>query len=133
MIDRMRRSSIAGTGRLEAERSSYTDKLTAERLGEILEIVFREILPEYGYAVREDRIALAYEMLDTIRDRYISLFKTAEQMSKVCGIGEAKLRELMDRREIEFIQNGNRRLLADDAIWDWYNRTKICVGTEVRG
>ncbi|UKI23038.1 MAG: hypothetical protein L6V88_00020 [Anaerotruncus sp.] len=45
-------------------------------------------------------------------------------MSKVSGIGENKLRELMDSGELEYIQNGNRRLIADAAIWDWYHRAK---------
>lgn len=30
----------------------------------------------------------------------------------------------MDSGELEYIQNGNRRLIADVAIWDWYNRAK---------
>jgi hypothetical protein len=34
----------------------------------------------------------------------------------------------MDKGEIEYVQNGNRRLLADAAIWDWYERNKIAVG-----
>ena len=46
-------------------------------------------------------------------------------MSRVSGIGENKLRELMDKGEIEYILNGNRRLLADAAIWNWYERNKI--------
>lgn len=58
----------------------------------------------------------------------IPMLKTVEQMSRLSGIGENKLRELMDNREIEYVQNGNRRLLADTAIWDWYNRNKICAG-----
>ena len=52
------------------------------------------------------------------------MLKTGEQMSKISGIGENKLRELMDSGELEFIQNGNRRLIADAAIWDWYERAK---------
>lgn len=55
----------------------------------------------------------------------VPMLKTVEQMSRLSGIGENKLRELMDRGEIEYIQNGNRRLLADSAIWDWYDRRKI--------
>ena len=54
----------------------------------------------------------------------LPMLKTVEQMSKVSGIGENKLRELMDRGELEFVQNGNRRLIADAAIWDWYERAK---------
>ena len=53
------------------------------------------------------------------------LLKTVEQMSKISGIGENKLRELMDGGEIEYVQNGNRRLLAEVAIWDWYDRHKV--------
>lgn len=45
-------------------------------------------------------------------------------MSRVSGIGENKLRELMDKGELEYVQNGNRRLIADAAIWDWYSRAK---------
>lgn len=54
----------------------------------------------------------------------LPMLKTVEQMSKVSGIGENKLRELMDKGELEFVQNGNRRLIADAAIWDWYERAK---------
>jgi len=55
------------------------------------------------------------------------MLKTVEQMSRISGIGENKLRDLMDNRELEYIQNGNRRLIADSAIWDWYSRAKIAV------
>lgn len=59
----------------------------------------------------------------------LPMLKTVEQMSRVCGIGENKLRELMDNGELEYVQNGNRRLIADSAIWDWYNRTKKTAKT----
>lgn len=61
----------------------------------------------------------------------LPMLKTVEQMSRISGIGENKLRELMDRREIEFVQNGNRRLLADAAIWNLYERNKVCAGKEI--
>lgn len=54
----------------------------------------------------------------------LPMLKTVEQMSKISGIGENKLRELMDSGELEYIQNGNRRLIADAAIWSWYERAK---------
>ena len=57
----------------------------------------------------------------------IPMLKTVEQMSKLSGIGENKLRELMDKSEIDYVQNGNRRLLADSAIWDWYERNKTAA------
>ena len=46
----------------------------------------------------------------------LPMLKTVEQMSKVSGIGENKLRELMDSGELEYIQNGNRRLIADATL-----------------
>jgi len=55
----------------------------------------------------------------------IPMLKTVEQMSQFSGIGINKLRELISRREIEFVQNGTRYLLADRAIWDWYERNCI--------
>jgi hypothetical protein len=60
----------------------------------------------------------------------LPMLKTVEQMSRISGIGENKLRDLMDSGELEYIQNGNRRLIADAAIWDWYNRVKT---TAVKG
>ena len=43
----------------------------------------------------------------------VPMLKTVEQMSKYSGIGINKLRELINNGEIEYIQNGNRCLLAD--------------------
>ena len=60
----------------------------------------------------------------------LPMLKTVEQMSKVSGIGENKLRELMDSGELEYIQNGNRRLIADSAIWDWYHRAKTAAKSD---
>ena len=47
-------------------------------------------------------------------------------------VGENKLRELMDCGELEYIQNGNRRLIADAAIWDWYHRAKTTAKPPAR-
>ena len=55
----------------------------------------------------------------------VPMLKTVEQMSQYSGIGINQLREMISRREIEFVQNGNRYLLADRAIWDWYERNCI--------
>ena len=58
------------------------------------------------------------------------MLKTVEQMSRISGIGENRLRELLDKGEIEYIQNGNRRLLVDQGIWDWYRHN--CVMPTVK-
>ena len=54
----------------------------------------------------------------------LPMLKTVEQMSRISGLGENKLRELIDNGELEFVPNGNRRLIADSAVWDWYERAK---------
>ena len=46
----------------------------------------------------------------------LPLLETVEQMSKISGLGEHKLRELMDSGQIEYIQNGNRRLLCEGLV-----------------
>ncbi len=55
----------------------------------------------------------------------VPMLKTVEEMSQFSGIGINKLRELINAGEIEYIRNGNRYLLADQAIWDWYERNKV--------
>ena len=49
------------------------------------------------------------------------------------GIGINRLRELINKGEIEYIQNGNRCLLADKAIWDWYDRCCIRPESKIGG
>jgi hypothetical protein len=63
----------------------------------------------------------------------LPMLKSVEQMSHISGIGENKLRELMDRGELDYIQNGNRRLIADAAIWKWYERAKITGAVAMGG
>jgi excisionase family DNA binding protein len=58
------------------------------------------------------------------RSDILPMLKTVAQMSRISGLGENKLRTLIDNGELEFVQNGNRRLIADTAIWDWYSRAK---------
>ena len=64
----------------------------------------------------------------------VPMLKTVEQMSKISGIGENNLRELMENRELEYVQNGNRRLIADEAIWKWYEQAKMpALAVAVKG
>ena len=42
------------------------------------------------------------------------------------------LEKPMDSGELEYIQNGNRRLIADAAIWDWYHRAKTTAKPPAR-
>lgn len=61
-----------------------------------------------------------------INDEYrYPILKTVEQMSRISGLGENKLRDMMDRNEIDFIWNGNRRLLTVSAVLDWYKKNRV--------
>lgn len=55
------------------------------------------------------------------------VFKMAAEMSKICGIGENRLRQMMDNGEIEYLQVGNKRLLTVRAVLDYYERNKVAV------
>jgi len=72
VAERIRASSVAGAARCEADRP-YESRITFEKCREILHAVFRDILPEYGYAIRREQIALADSILKTISDRKTAL------------------------------------------------------------
>ena len=72
MADKIRTSPVAGPGRLTADRPTG-ESLPYEKLRAILDEIFRDILPQYGYSVREPQIELAEHILGTIRDRAITL------------------------------------------------------------
>jgi len=55
------------------------------------------------------------------------MFKTVEKMASVCGIGVNKLRDMINNYEIEHVVIGNRKLLTERAVWDWYERNKVKV------
>lgn len=55
------------------------------------------------------------------------LFLTAEEASKVSGLGVNLIRRLMDEGKIEYLQNGNRRLTTIQALMDYYQREKVSV------
>lgn len=61
------------------------------------------------------------------KEPIIPVLMPAKLMSKISGIGENTLRKLMDQREIEYLQVGNRRLLCMEAIYDYYQRHKTPV------
>jgi ATP-dependent DNA helicase DinG len=72
MVEKIRLSSVAGAGRLQADRP-FGDKAAIENCREMLDTVFKEILPQYGYNVRKEQLSLAHHILDAISRRCISL------------------------------------------------------------
>lgn len=55
---------------------------------------------------------------------FFPMLMPAGTMSRVSGIGEATLRTLMAKGEIEYLQIGSHKLLCVNAIWDYYERRK---------
>ena len=51
-------------------------------------------------------------------DNELPMLKTIKQMSRISGVGEGTLRHLVENDEIEYVSVGNRKLLANEAIWD---------------
>ena len=72
MVEKIRLSSVAGAGRLEADRP-FGEKLALDNCRETLATVFNEILPQYGYVIRKEQISLANHILDAIDHRSVSL------------------------------------------------------------
>ena len=72
MADKIRTSPVAGPGRLQADRPTG-ESLPYEKLRAILNEVFRDVLPQHGYSVREQQIELAEHLLDAISHRQITL------------------------------------------------------------
>ena len=50
-----------------------------------------------------------------------------ELLTKGIILPSGEIGKDMDNGELEYVQNGNRRLIADTAIWDWYERAKTAV------
>ena len=55
MADRMRRSHVAGAGRLQADRP-VEQSINRNKAQEILSAVFKKILPKFGYTVRKEQV-----------------------------------------------------------------------------
>ncbi len=72
MAEKIRKSSIAGAGSLEADRP-FGDKIGLDSCLKTLAAVFKEILPQYGYIKRKEQLALAEHILAEISLRHITL------------------------------------------------------------
>lgn len=72
VTEKMRTLPFAGPGRFTADRST-AQTLSRKQVTEILEHVFRELLPTHGYAVREPQAELAAHVLDCLCSRNVTL------------------------------------------------------------
>jgi len=72
LIAKLRLSSVGGPGRYEVDRPPH-DKLDRDRLTEILNHIFENVLPEHGFARRPGQIRLADELLHSLCKRDLIL------------------------------------------------------------
>jgi len=72
IVDRMRKSKLAGAGRLLVDRPAG-EQISYGKANEILKVIFTEILPEYGYTIRKEQLDLAAHILSDISRRNITL------------------------------------------------------------
>jgi ATP-dependent DNA helicase DinG len=76
VLDKIRQSKVAGLGRFEADRS-LGNSMNLEKIREIMNVVFNEVLPQHGYTIRKEQIALSFHILEAISKRQISLSEAA--------------------------------------------------------
>jgi len=74
---KVRESRVGGLGRLEVAEGVSLAKLKI-----IVSVLFREILPKYGYKIREEQIALAEELLYAIAGRKTLLAEAPTGLGK---------------------------------------------------
>lgn len=72
IIEKMSKLPIAGTGRFQVDMPPE-QKRNFSDLSLIQNSIFTNILPEYGYGVREKQVELADHILETISHRTVSL------------------------------------------------------------
>lgn len=72
MLERIRLSSVAGASRLSVDKD-YEESLPYAKLSQIQDVIFRDILPEHGFSVREEQIALANHVFKAIAGRHVTL------------------------------------------------------------
>jgi Rad3-related DNA helicase len=84
MADRIRRSRVAGAGRLQAERP-VRERLGFNKAHELLNTVFRNILPKQGFIVRKEQSALAEHILAEISKRGVTLAEAEVGIGKTLG------------------------------------------------
>ena len=84
MLEKIRLSNVAGAGALEADTHSG-EQLPLEKCREIMQVVFNEILPLFGFAERKEQISLAFHILEAINRRAVSFAEAEVGTGKSLG------------------------------------------------
>jgi ATP-dependent DNA helicase DinG len=81
LVEKIRQSSVAGAGRLEADRL-FGEVIAFDKCQEMLTEVFTKILPKHGYKIRKEQMSLAGHILNAIHRRCISLAEAEVRTGK---------------------------------------------------
>ena len=76
IVEKIRLSKVAGEGKLQADRP-LKNKMSLENIRELMDVTFNKVLPQFGYTIRKEQIALSYHILNAISNRQISLSEAA--------------------------------------------------------
>jgi Rad3-related DNA helicase len=83
-VGRIRLSKVAGASWIQADRP-VKNHIGKNKAREIMNALFRFILPKNGYAVREEQIALAHKILDAIEKQGVLLCEAGTGTGKTEG------------------------------------------------
>ncbi|MCL2663107.1 MAG: hypothetical protein FWE83_07230 [Oscillospiraceae bacterium] len=108
LVIKMRDSQVAGAGIFEAERLSGNG-ISVKKGKELLLMVFKEVLPFYGYSIRKEQISLALLIFDSIYKCIITLAEgnngTERIFTYLIPALIAKLGRLNEKRSLSFHAN----------------------------
>lgn len=72
IVEFMRSSSVAGYGQYELDRP-FGEQIDMNKANEILDVIFKEILPLHGFNVRKEQLSLSRQILNDVNKHNISL------------------------------------------------------------
>ena len=84
MVERIRLSKVAGASWLQADRTAK-NFIGKPKAREILNALFKFILPKKGYAIREAQINLAHGIMDTIEKKGSAIYEAQTGTGKTEG------------------------------------------------
>jgi len=76
LVEKLRCSLVAGAGRFQADMP-VRERISLHKAREILYVIFKKILPEYGFAILKEQISLAEQILSEISQRKAILAEAA--------------------------------------------------------
>jgi len=119
IAEKIRNSKVANVGMFEVDRA-FRSQISYVDCRKILNSIFKEILPSYGYAVRDEQVSLAKHILQAISLRCISLAEaevgTGKTLAYLIPAILAKRGRLNDQWNMGYFPNTPYHYTADMPI-----------------